>query len=522
VVDAIAKTSYLARLRAAKTLVAQALGNLVIPVFDKLPPLPKQAGPAAQEAMRQTMLERLTNAFAADVVVQFPLAVQASIDEPAPPRATAVAPRLYGSIAFDQTDAEATLTATGAKIDLVAAAPTAPEILTFVVTTSFPAGETPPAYVPVAAGASHYDASNIEHQIGSLTGIVGYEASSWLSFPVGLQADPKNALATAEFPAYAVPVIERAYPANPHLDKQLGEHEQGSQPDLRKAREWNYEALFSRDSHPPQDRLQVSISFQPPAQKSALRARRLGEAPPPPPPPDSFSALAEFAAAYPKIAAALDAKLRPIDPGASKEAIAQASLALGSFVALVEYVAQGLANEFGGKPTKGFGVAAADAYAFELFEGDVTVDAYVLVVDAPPPTGIGTPSVAVARLRHAGLHRQARLDAAALPGADRGRHGLCLRVQGHGQRPGRAAAHARGRPPGARPQHRAARPGRARPAGCAHGHLGVAQPLSRGRPEDRRRLRLRHAARVVHGAAAAQRLRRAIASDRRAGRRRQT
>lgn len=395
VVDARAKTKYLQRLRGAKTKVAGALSKLVIPVFKQVPaPLPAQAQLDAQEAMRQTLLEQLSNAFAADVVVQFPVAVQASLNEPAPPNAKAVPPRLFGGVGFVNADPTATLTATSAKIDLVTAPAAAPELLTFLVTTGFPAGETPPAYVPVGAGQGAFAGSNIEHQIGSLSGIVGYEASSWLSFPVPLQGDLKNPpLAAAVFPAFDVPVIVRAYPPNPHLDKQLGKHTQGDQSDLRQARAWSYEALFSRDSHPPQDRLKIDITFNHPASASAHLLSLLGAAPPPPPPPDSFSALAEFTAAYPKIAADLDANLLPIDPQASDGAIDQASLALGSFVALAEYVAQGLANEFGGTAVGKVGLGAGPDYAFELFEGDVPLDVYVLVINAQQPPDIGTPSV---------------------------------------------------------------------------------------------------------------------------------
>ncbi len=395
IVDARAKTSYLDRLRAAKTKVAGALSLLVIPVFDATPPLPDGALGAAQEALYQTLLEQLSNAFANDVVVQFPVTVQAVIDEPAPPNARPVPPRLFGGVAFRNSDSHATLIATGAKIDLVTATAAAPQLLTTVVTASFPAGETPPAYVIVAKDDGVFTGSNIEHQIGSLTDIVGYEASSWLGFPVPLQSDAEDPLAIAAFPAFDVPVIVRAYPANPHLYKQLGVHVQGSQSYLRQARAWTYEAVFSRDNHPPQDRLAIDVTFNHPAPSSGpSRSRLLAGAPTPPPPPDSVSALAEFVTAYPTIATALSANLLPIDPSASNDAIDQASLALGSFVALAEYVAEGMANEFGRPPIQALGAGLDGGYAFELFEGDDPfADVYVLVIDQAAPSGIGAPSV---------------------------------------------------------------------------------------------------------------------------------
>src|SRR6202044_2653551 len=139
------------------------------------------------------------------------------------------------------------------------------------------------------------------------------------------------------------------------------------------------------------DRLAIDVTFNHLAQdRGARRSRLAASAPQPTSPPDSFSALAEFVTAYPRISAALDTKLLPIDPSASDNAVDQAAVALGSFVALVEYVAEGMTNAFDSTPPGRLNLSADDGYAFELFEGDdPSVDVSVLVIAHSPPLGIG-------------------------------------------------------------------------------------------------------------------------------------
>ena len=123
-----------------------------------------------------------------------------------------------------------------------------------------------------------------------------------------------------------------------------------------------------------------------------------------PPPADSYAALAEFVAAYPDVSAALDSALLPIQPTSDAASQAKAAIALGSFVALCEYVADALDRSIPEEPaaTAMLSLGQTPDYKFEWFDGtDDTQPAalatYVLVIEneGARPAGVGEPSIAL-------------------------------------------------------------------------------------------------------------------------------
>jgi hypothetical protein len=393
IVDARKGSSYLQRLRDAKELAAYAFSHLVVPAFKDDPKKPAGMG-EAQEAFAQSLLEKLANAFATGAVVQFAAEVKAQIIEPTPPKATAVDPRLYGNISTKVTDQGATVTMTSAKLDLVDKA----ENLTSVLTASFDPDEVPPAFIDLSG---RYRGSNIEHQIGALTGIRNYDASTWLSFPVPLQPPPPVhksevdgdlGLLAADLPAFKVPIIVRTYPSMPRMSKQAGDHKSGATT-LEAARRWTYGATIVRDSYPPQDRFTFTVSFNHTiANSDALEATPL---------PDTFAGLAEFVSVYPGekgLSAAIDKSLKPFGPGSSKEDLDAAEVVLASFVALAEFVSGALDRDYKADLGASMHAQAAAKYEFDLIDAsaEATASPYLLKVRGAPPSGIAEPDLAIA------------------------------------------------------------------------------------------------------------------------------
>src|SRR5207253_4618830 len=110
------------------------------------------------------LLGKLANGFVSDVVVQCPAIVAANVVEPAPPGAQPLPPRLFGGLGIELAE----LSPSPAKLDLLTATSAAPELLTFVLSASFPSGDATPESVPVPAGACHSQVSNLEPPAGAL------------------------------------------------------------------------------------------------------------------------------------------------------------------------------------------------------------------------------------------------------------------------------------------------------------------------------------------------------------------
>ncbi|MFL5539885.1 MAG: peptidoglycan-binding protein LysM, partial [Longimicrobiaceae bacterium] len=206
-----------------------------------------------------------------------------------------------------------------------------------------------------------YDASQIEHQIGSVPGIEGYVASSWLAFVTS----PDEEL-TADLGSFAVPMVLRAFPASPAMTEQAGPPTYGLEAtDLSQLTRWSYSFTYSLPFHYPQDRVYGEVEFN--LQQSFMALAGFE---------DAFNQLAEFVNVFPEVDRDFQSLLASIDattdPVADKEKVDDASVALQSFVQLVDEL-----------------VAAAGGGSAQV-EG---VEPMGLVFRAPPRTLMGTPDL---------------------------------------------------------------------------------------------------------------------------------
>ncbi|NNA55332.1 hypothetical protein [Pseudomonas koreensis] len=167
-----------------------------------------------------------------------------------------------------------------------------------------------------------YQASDIEHQIGSLPGIEGYNASSWLRPVLPAQAAPLN----ADLGAVSVPLILRTFPTTPTLIQQQGiAHSEAT--DLDQLVRWTYAFTYSLPCHYPQDRVYGSVTFNR-ARQGMPRAFT-----------DAFAPLAQCITVYPAVYQDLELYLAGIDATTNRvkdaPAIKNATVALESAIALL-------------------------------------------------------------------------------------------------------------------------------------------------------------------------------------------
>jgi hypothetical protein len=380
IVGELKATPYLQRLLDVKKALADITSLWMIPVYEG-----EQADAAvAREAYRQAMLVRLANAYTTRAAVQFEAAVNADVRDPL----ADVPPRLLGDVlsAAPEPDHGA-LTLISPKLTLR----TAPdEPLTFLLSA--------PDVVRGVVGevVDHIDLDvrfagrTIEHQIGSVPDIKGYQASSWLAFVLDDAARPLSA-SLGQFP---VPMVLRAFPASPAMTAQEhGATASGS--DLAGVTRWDYRFTYSLPYHYPQDRVRCDVVFnvrQSPAADAGLE--------------DAFDQLAEFVTVAPAVQVDLGTILASIDATTDHDhdrgKIDDAAVAVESFTQLVDAVVEA---------ASGVGLAAAPArrgfagtdgldYAFTVEEGAVALDsdeeALLVTLVGEPPAGIGIPQVLVA------------------------------------------------------------------------------------------------------------------------------
>lgn len=231
-----------------------------------------------------------------------------------------------------------------------------------------------------------YEVSAIEHQIAYLPDVADYRASSWLNFadrPGSLQAD---------LGPVKVPMILRAYPTPPSMDKQTGEYLVNPDKSLSNILYWNYDINVSQTYHYPQDELNFTVKFNVTPDKSA---KLFGLK-------DAFNELAEFVTVYPDVAKVFNTTLIKIDANTTDQAVFdQSSTALRSFNEMVSRII--VAAE--GNSLKAFNMYASpwittvDPYIFKLTESTGTVDTYTniltVTLTGTPPQGIGTPTVLI-------------------------------------------------------------------------------------------------------------------------------
>jgi LysM repeat protein len=258
-----------------------------------------------------------------------------------------------------------------------------------------------------------YEGAQIEHQIGKVSGIEGYLASSWLSFVIQDNDLPLE----QELGQCKVPLILRSFPASPTMTVQSQcvlpasslaggsalTNQAASASDcndivVSDLTKWNYCFTYSLPFHYPQDRIYGEVEFNI-AQNFRAEASFT----------DAFAQLAEFVTVFPEvnkdlegILATIDATIDPKKPD-DKKKIDDAAIALKSFVKLVRDVtdAAGTSGLVMRPAEKLFSGTVSLTFSFTLQECSVNVGTtqaallVALVVTGTLPEGIGKPVVLI-------------------------------------------------------------------------------------------------------------------------------
>jgi LysM repeat protein len=237
-----------------------------------------------------------------------------------------------------------------------------------------------------------YEGTSIEHQIGELEGINGYQASSWLGFVVPASREPLR----SELGTFQVPMVLRSFPASPTLPSQEGS---ASAADctvpLPELTQWDYRFTYSLPFHYPQDRVHGLVEFNlaPPTMLMAMGFE------------DAFQQMAQFVATIPQVQADFDQYLAAVDattdPVKDAEVVKNAAVALQSFVSMVDDVVRAAdGNDLSMLQAQSalMGDASLD-YVFTVQEGAVDVGAtegaLLVTLLGALPTGIAGVSVEI-------------------------------------------------------------------------------------------------------------------------------
>ncbi|CAJ3254289.1 LysM domain-containing protein [Burkholderia pseudomallei] len=247
-----------------------------------------------------------------------------------------------------------------------------------------------------------YQGSQIEHQIGALPGIEDYQASTWLSFVV---PDTDGPLA-ADLGNFAVPLVLRAFPASPAMTEQSGtpthDLDTASLPLLK---QWDYAFTYSLPFHYPQDRIYGEVEFNLRTAPTLFASF-----------PDAFAQLAEFITVFPKVNADLQTILAGIDatvdPMTDQQKIDDASIALQSFIQLVDELVEAAGGNTQGNGERRGGTGLTFQAPARLLTGDPsltfafyeeegsaevgdTEGALVVTLVGAVPAGMGQPVVEI-------------------------------------------------------------------------------------------------------------------------------
>jgi hypothetical protein len=380
ILDEFNHTHLLDELLDHKKTLAGAFKRLMIPVYkgedaDRTP---------AQDAFEQQLLVALSNVYSVRAAVQFDADVTANIP---PGPHTDTPPRLYGEVTHSSDDADA-VRLTSPKLSLQPSTSDDERPLTFLLS----APDSPSSDTVVRSAIkleARYEGSNIEHQIGSLPGIEGYQASAWLSFvtPLGDQSP-----LAADLGSFDVPLVLRAFPQTPRMVGQTGVGEASDSNGLQKVCLWDYGFVYSQSFHYPQDKVDCRVDFNISDGQLQHYTAQV----------DLFGALAEFVTVFPEVDADLRGVLRQVDATTDDpKLLAEAAAAFESFVELVGRVADHAEQGITGLARPLEEVGAGASYEFSVREGHTSVtapngeeiDALLVEIDNEAPSWIGPPTV---------------------------------------------------------------------------------------------------------------------------------
>ncbi|HEX6371222.1 MAG TPA: hypothetical protein VF006_20045 [Longimicrobium sp.] len=381
ILDELTDGSNLASLQAGKTSLAGIYAAQMQPVFVS----DAGADPTGvQQVFTQTLLEQLGNAYTTQAALQYQTGVVAAVSEQPTPTAP---PNLYGAVVQNPADTVTPGVAfTSAKLPL--ATQTSVPLAFLVTTPSQPGGDTAAASVTVDLW---YTPSAIEHQIGTVPGIEGYNASSWLQFVNPPPVDPSQAGSlSADLGTVHIPMVLRAYPSSPAMVTQTGQATNPQATTLAQATEWTYTLQYSLPLHYPQDTVYVDVEFNlQPAQTLMLMAFQ-----------DAFPQLAQFVTVYPQVQADLTGSLAVLTESSTGEPVATASAAIGAvnqMLAKITAATESTGRLMVGRAPRALVSATGTTWSFTVVEQPQTVAGVenVLVVQVAGVTGT-VPQVQIA------------------------------------------------------------------------------------------------------------------------------
>lgn len=191
------------------------------------------ADPAsAAERLRQQLLIRLSEAYKVTAIVCYPMRVKGAFHG----ADAGIAPRLYGTpqiaaAANGSGKADENYSFSSAKLSLDASGS---QDLSFLFYAKRPDDRA------VADFEIDYAVTNLEHDIGPVSGIKDYEASSWLSFLQPPRAGAVDNPLYAKLGTVSIPVPLRAYPPAPSMTSQSQRQVLPAEPTLAQILRWDY------------------------------------------------------------------------------------------------------------------------------------------------------------------------------------------------------------------------------------------------------------------------------------------
>ncbi|HTW83303.1 MAG TPA: LysM domain-containing protein [Candidatus Sulfotelmatobacter sp.] len=382
-------------LLAAKRALAEALRLKMIAVYRGQATTDEQLA-AIREVFLQRMLDTLGSFYTTKAGLQFEASVEASI---APDALDEQPPRLFGQVAMlaptgaPNAGLDKNVSITSPKLDLAFADTGTATARKRLLSTLFSSTTVESKNVTVNL---EYQGRFIEHQIGTLAGITGYQPSSWLTF-VDDQGVGGSWPLTQPLGQFAVPIVLRQFPATPTLIVQAALPPTATLPPdgglcnpLRDVKTWTYGFTYSQAVHQQQDTVYGTILFN--VKVNGLTALFA-------PPRTLFEDLAEFVNVYPNVLVDLNSRLATLTFATDDATqIADASVAVSSATALIARLAEtAAAAPLVRGALRGPAMPSIPPFEFVITEGEVsdTNPALMVTITATtwPAAGVGAPFV---------------------------------------------------------------------------------------------------------------------------------
>jgi hypothetical protein len=398
------KDGYVARILKHKEMLANAIASTVRPILETSATDQATRG-AAEEKLRQALLNRLSNAFIVTAVTVLPVS-DASTNEQQDP-GTVSPPRFFGqpqgstpqgasleslmAIEGDVTP-EQNYSLSSGKVPLTAKGGSGDTRLAFLFSSK---NVTKQPYVALDLS---YALTHLEFNIRNVPGIENYEQSSWITFVNGPFTTPISPVVSGKEVPTSLPVVLRALPTPPtvttqradalHVDAQgVPVVEPGEQPsDLAKWR-YGFEYIYLGSA---QDSATATVEFN---LTQALMAMAVD------PTKQLFDALAQLVTSYPQIAHDFDTYLRVVNANSKPADVTNAKEAVAAF----EKITGGVATAYKAWADAQMGLAMKSVpsqvtFVFDVVlandNGDARIDIYQISLE-PEGTLLPKPVVLI-------------------------------------------------------------------------------------------------------------------------------